>query len=179
MRVYLWRESISADLKTRLRNAETVLVTQNAILVLVGQPNNYAVESIVIDAGDSWWLSELRAELDALQISYRLDYSFTTSTTTPNEVISADGRLSASTAGVVDSTTGALIVPLEPYWSRFDPPWRPSSWVIDDGAVLYGRIFTTVGDVGMWATVAEDWLVVPQPLLLLPVTPTDAIRSPP
>lgn len=177
--IYLWRETIPVDLHARLRDAETVLVMQSAILILVGQPNNYGAESIVIDAGAASWLPKLRAELDTLQVDYSLDYSFDAPIVTPDAVFSTDGQLSASTAGIANRATGAPVVPLGPYWSRFEPPWRPNSWVLGDRAVLYGRILTTVGGLGMWATLAEDWLVVPQPLLLLPVTPADARDPPP
>jgi len=164
-----WRKLLSDDTLARMRDAEMVFVTVDSIIILGDKQHGSFDTSLALDAEGAWWLSELRTQLDQLQIHYELDPIFQYPTITTDIMLSADSRLGATKDGIIQRSTGALVSPIGSRLAGLAPPFEARYWALNDQAVVYTRPQTTVAGLGMWASIAEDWLVVPQPLLLLQV----------
>jgi hypothetical protein len=170
-----WRKELTSDVLDQMRTAQLVYVSINYIVVFAESTNGQVNDSFIIQGGS--WTPKLRAQIDAIQITYLLDPIFDYPSVTPDAIFSSNEQLSATREGIVNVINNNFIANIPAHWINLDPPWQPDYWVADDQAVFYRRLTTTVAGLGMWASIGPDWLVVPQPLLLLPATPD--YRAPP
>jgi hypothetical protein len=161
-----WRKELTSDVLDRMRSAQFVYMSPNYIVVLADTNIVNGESSFIIQGGS--WLSTLRAQIDAAGISYMTDPVFDYPSVSQDAIFTADGRLSATSEGIEQAASGETVTRLPARLIGLDPAWWPDHWVANDEAVAYWRRETTVAGLGMWA---PDWLVVPQPVLLLPATP--------
>jgi hypothetical protein len=170
-----WRKELTSDVLDQMRTARLVYVSFQYIVVVADE--TATTESFIVHSGGKSWLAELRTQLDTEHIVYSTDPLFDRPTLSQDTILTKNRALRATHTNIVTVSTNQPQVIIPANWVGLDPPWRPEYWVADDQAVFYWRLTPTVAGLGMWASIGPDWLVVPQPLLLLPATPD--YRAPP